>query len=156
MAIERTFALIKTGAFDRCAGPAICRRARVEGFVISQMAVVGTRFHERGAKFFEKLYKDHVGRTYFDDLMASVTPFSMAMVLERENAVAAWRALMGPTNPVKARETAPNSLRALFGGPLGAPMADNATHGSISVAEAEQEIAIFFPVFSRPGLSQIL
>ncbi|KAI9484050.1 MAG: hypothetical protein EXX96DRAFT_163221 [Benjaminiella poitrasii] len=63
-----------------------------------------------------------------------------AMVLEKEDAVQSWRNLMGPTNSNKARETDPNSIRALFG----KDGSHNAAHGSDSLESAEREIDIIF------------
>jgi nucleoside-diphosphate kinase len=59
-------------------------------------------------------------------------------VLERENAVGAWRDLMGATDPAKA---VAGSIRKQFGSNVG----ENATHGSDSLENAQREIAYFFP-----------
>jgi nucleoside-diphosphate kinase len=58
-------------------------------------------------------------------------------VLERQNAVAGWRDLMGSTDPAKA---APSTIRKLFGSNVG----ENATHGSDSIENAQREIAYLF------------
>lgn len=60
------------------------------------------------------------------------------MVLERDDAVAQWRNLMGATNPAQA---AVGTLRRMFGTSIGS----NATHGSDAHETAQQEIALFFP-----------
>jgi nucleoside-diphosphate kinase len=60
------------------------------------------------------------------------------VVLERDNAVVAWRDLMGATDPAKA---APRTIRKDFGANVG----ENATHGSDSLDNAKREIAYFFP-----------
>ena len=39
----------------------------------------------------------------------------VALVLAKKNAIADWRRVMGPTNPIEARESFPDTLRALFG-----------------------------------------
>src|SRR5882672_11185358 len=62
---------------------------------------------------------------------------TLHMVLERENAVKAWRDLMGATDPAKADE---GTLRKDYGGSLG----ENAVHGSDSDENAAIEIAYFF------------
>lgn len=64
------------------------------------------------------------------------------LVLEAENAVAKWRHVMGPTDAAKAKQTDPNSIRALFGESISA----NACHGSDSIEAAKREIAFFFDV----------
>ncbi len=63
-----------------------------------------------------------------------------ALHLEREDGIAAWRAVAGPTNSATARETAPTSLRAL----LGTDGSRNAVHGSDSPASAEREASLLF------------
>ena len=62
----------------------------------------------------------------------------VVMVLEKENAVAAWRDLMGPTNPADADA---GTIRALYGKSIG----ENATHGSDSLESSKRERTIFFP-----------
>ena len=59
------------------------------------------------------------------------------MALENENAVKAWRDLMGATDPAKADD---GTLRKEFGGSVG----ENAVHGSDSDENAAIEIAYFF------------
>ena len=39
----------------------------------------------------------------------------VALVLAKKDAIQEWRKLMGPTNPAEAKETYPDSIRALFG-----------------------------------------
>jgi nucleoside-diphosphate kinase len=61
--------------------------------------------------------------------------------LEGENAVAAWRTLMGPTHLAKARAESPASIRGLFA------LSDtrNCVHGSDSEQTAREELEFFFP-----------
>ena len=60
------------------------------------------------------------------------------LVLAKENAVLAWRDLMGATNP---KEAADGTVRKLYGTSIG----HNATHGSDSIENAKIEIGQFFP-----------
>ena len=62
------------------------------------------------------------------------------MELVAENAIQKWRTLIGPTNTQKAKEEAPNSLRALFG----TDGTKNAVHGSDSRESVEREVSFFF------------
>ncbi len=61
----------------------------------------------------------------------------VVLALEKENAVPAWRELMGATNPAEAAE---GTLRKDFAVSIG----ENAVHGSDSDENAEIEIAYFF------------
>ena len=63
------------------------------------------------------------------------------MVLAKEDAIKAWRELIGPTNVGNAKASAPNSLRALYGTEAG----KNGFHGSDSLSSARTEILFFFP-----------
>jgi hypothetical protein len=63
-----------------------------------------------------------------------------AVVLERENAVLAWREFIGPTDPDVAREKAPHSIRAMFG----TGGSHNAVHGSDSLESSAREILLVF------------
>jgi len=58
-------------------------------------------------------------------------------VLEGENAIAAYRDLMGATDPAKA---APKTIRKVFARSIG----ENSVHGSDAADTAEKEIAQFF------------
>jgi nucleoside diphosphate kinase len=63
-----------------------------------------------------EFYKEHQGKDFFGNLIAFVTSGDIiAIELEREDAILEWRKLCGPTNTLKAKETAPDSLRARFG-----------------------------------------
>ena len=144
MPTERTFALIKGGAVYRRQAPAIMDAIRQADLKI----LTSRRFDVNDHRRFQRLYAAHKGKPYYQGLLGSVEGGSLALVLEGKNAVATWREMMGPTDPAVARETAPGSLRALYG--KGLP--DNAVHGSDSVESAALEIHIFFPRFTPKGL----
>ena len=61
----------------------------------------------------------------------------MVLVLEKENAVAAWRETIGATNPQEAKE---DTIRRDFA----TSISKNAVHGSDSNENAEKEIGFFF------------
>lgn len=65
----------------------------------------------------------------------------VALALEKADAIKAWRTLMGPTNVFKAKEEAPESMRARFG----TDGTQNATHGSDAILSGARELAFWFP-----------
>ena len=86
----------------------------------------------------EALYAIHKGRPFFDELttfMSSAT--CLPLVLEKENAVIAFRELIGATDPAEADS---GTLRKEFATSVG----ENAIHGSDSNENAEKEVAFFF------------
>ena len=89
-----------------------------------------------------QFYGEHEGKPFFETLIGFMTSGHVtALCLSKEDAIKGWRALMGPTNSLKAREEAPTSLRALFG----TDGTRNATHGSDSTTSAARELEFFFP-----------
>jgi nucleoside diphosphate kinase len=134
---EATFALIKPDAFAAHHEYPILRAIADAGLVVTHQKVI--HISRDAAK---ALYAEHEHKSFFGGLVDFTNSGrSIAMVLTGPDAVARWRALMGPTSPAVARETAPKSMRALFGD-VGCR---NATHGSDSVESARREIALFFP-----------
>jgi len=109
------------------------------GFLVIQSKVTTFRREEA-----EKFYEEHRERFFFNRLTGFMSSGPMtAMVLAKENGIAHWRDLMGPTKTYRARDLAPTSIRALYG------ISDtrNATHGSDSDDSAKKEITFFFPEF---------
>lgn len=62
------------------------------------------------------------------------------LLLTKENAVEDWRVMMGPTDPKKAKEESPNSLRARFASDI----LRNSVHGSSNEQHAEEKIHFIF------------
>ncbi len=94
----------------------------------------------------EAFYEVHRGRPFYAELvdfMCSGPCFPMA--LEGDDAVAAFRAAIGATDPAEA---APGTIRKLYAESKG----KNAVHGSDSDENAAREIAFFFPESERAGL----
>ncbi|KXS21070.1 nucleoside diphosphate kinase [Gonapodya prolifera JEL478] len=133
---ERTLGLIKPDGYP-VHKEDIFARIKTAGF-----EVVCEKEFTFDRKVAETFYQEHKERPFYEELVTwmSSAPIS-AFVLEKVGAVRAWRDLMGPTNPQKAREEAPDSLRALFGSE--APR--NAVHGSDSQQSAQREITLLFP-----------
>ncbi|KAL7888196.1 hypothetical protein AOLI_G00031700 [Acnodon oligacanthus] len=93
----------------------------------------------------ERFYAEHEGRFFYQRLVEFMSSGPMrAYILAREDAIARWRELMGPTKVYRARYTSPSTIRAQYG------LTDtrNTTHGSDSEESAQREIAFFFPEFS--------
>lgn len=93
-------------------------------------------------EFATKHYDEHVGRDYFEPLIAFMTSGPIvAMVIEGPEVIRAWRSMQGATNPFDA---APGTIRADFA----TSNRLNLTHGSDSAESAQREIALFFPNLS--------
>jgi nucleoside-diphosphate kinase len=84
-------------------------------------------------------YAEHAERPFFPGLVEFITGGPLvAIVAEGPDAIPAFRALAGKTNPVEA---APGTIRGDFALEVG----ENIVHGSDSPESAEREIKIFFP-----------
>ena len=130
---QRTFSIIKPDAVRKGFTGAILAQIEKAGFKI--VAIKKLSISEEQAKGF---YHVHAARPFF----ASLTQFMSSgpifpMVLEKENAIADLRKLMGATNPANAEE---GTLRKLFAGSI----EENAVHGSDAEDTAAFEIGFFF------------
>ena len=131
--LNRTFTMIKPDAVSAGHVGAIFEKIAVAGFKINAMKM--TKLSQREAEAF---YKMHKGRPFFDDLVAFMTSGPIvSAVLEKDNAVADFRALIGSTNP---KEAAEGTIRKLFAESVGR----NAIHGSDSDENAVIECAFHF------------
>jgi nucleoside-diphosphate kinase len=133
MAVERTLCIVKPDAVEKRRAGAILKLVEEAGFQVVALKMVHLTKPEA-----EGFYEVHRARPFFGELVQFMTRSpAVIAVLQRENAVAAWRDLMGATDPAKA---APGTIRKLFGSNVG----ENATHGSDSPDNAKREIAYFF------------
>lgn len=132
--IQRTVLLVKPDATAKNLSGEIL--ARLEGGGYRLIAIRSIHLTETIATDF---YGIHKGKPFFEDLMEYITSGTVvAMVLEKENAVADLRIFIGgETDPAKASE---GSIRRDFGESIGR----NAVHASDSPESAEREIPIFF------------
>lgn len=86
----------------------------------------------------EGFYAVHRERPFFAELTTFMSSAPcVVMALEKDDAVRAWRDLMGATDPAKADE---GTIRKEFATSIG----ENAVHGSDSEENARIEIAYFF------------
>ena len=133
MAIERTLTMIKPDATAAGNTGNILALLEKEGFKIVGMKKV--RLTKELAEGFYAVHKD---RPFFGDLVKFMTQGPItAACLEREDAVAKLREVMGATDPAKA---APGTIRKEFAESIEA----NSVHGSDSPENAKNEIAFFF------------
>jgi len=87
----------------------------------------------------KKFYEVHQARPFYQDLCTYMASGPIvAMVLEKDNAVASFRQLVGATNPAEA---VPGTIRKQFGKSI----EENAIHGSDADSAAAVEAHFFFP-----------
>ena len=133
MAIERTFAMIKPNAVSNKHVGEIIDAIEKAGFEIVEMKKM--KFSLDLSKEF---YDIHSDKPFFEGLTSYIASGPVvAMVLEKEDAVLAWRNLMGATNPKDAEE---GTIRKRFG----VDIDDNATHGSDATETAKIESELIF------------
>eukprot|EP00892_Ulva_mutabilis_P003864 jgi/Ulvmu1/184/UM001_0188.1 len=142
---QRTLAMIKPDAIQHAGS--IIQAVEEEGFLISKLRIC----HLTKAEACQ-FYDVHAGKPFFDKLTDFMSSGCiMAIELLAQNAIAKWRALIGPTNSETARQDAPKSLRARFG----TDGTCNACHGSDAVETAEQESNFFFGPGGRHGVIEV-
>ena len=133
MAIERTFSIIKPDATKNGVIGKIIARFEEEGLRICAMKKI--HMSKREAEGF---YAVHAERPFFGELTDFMSSGPcVPIVLEKENAVADYRALIGATDPAEA---AAGTIRHDFADSKG----QNIVHGSDSPASAARELALFF------------
>jgi nucleoside-diphosphate kinase len=105
--------------------------------------IVAMKYTKLSVEQAQKFYEVHSERPFYDSLVKSMTSGPIvAAILEKENAVQAYRDYIGATNPANA---APGTIRALYGTSLEA----NAVHGSDSDENAVIESDFFFSKLER-------
>jgi nucleoside-diphosphate kinase len=130
---KMTFAIIKPDAVRAGNIGNIIQRITDNGFKIRAMKML-----HMTKPVAEGFYAVHRERPFFGELVLFMTSGpSVLLALERENAVQAWRDLMGPTDSTKAPK---GTIR----GDFGANVQENATHGSDSPENARIELSYFF------------
>lgn len=131
--MERTFAIIKPDAVERNVTGKVLEMIEAGGFKIVGMKKI--RLSKCQAEGFYYVHKE---RPFFGDLCAFMSRGPViALVLEKENAIADWRTLMGATNPANAEA---GTIRKA----LGVSIEENTVHGSDSPESACYEIPYFF------------
>ncbi len=139
MGLQRTFAIIKPDAVAKRHTGAILGMIELNGFHI-----VGLKMRRITKSEAEAFYAVHRERPFFNGLVTFMTEGPVVMmVLEREDAIAKWRDLMGATNPANAAE---GTIRKKFAENI----ERNSVHGSDAPETASQEIPFFF------GMAELL
>ncbi|NP_001072619.1 nucleoside diphosphate kinase homolog 5 [Xenopus tropicalis] len=133
--VERTLAIIK---------PDVLHKAEeIEDIILRcGFHIVQKRKVHLSPEQCSDFYSDQYGKMFFPSLTAYMSSGPIiAMTLARYNAISYWKELIGPTNSLKAKETHPESLRAIYG----TDDLRNALHGSYCFTSAEREIRFMFP-----------
>ena len=137
---ERTLTILKPDTVERHNVGAIIARLELEGFEI-----VGAKKLRLSVEQARAFYAVHRERPFYAPLVEFMTSGPVwVMALEREDAVAYLRKIMGATDPAKAE---PGTIRAAFASSI----ERNAIHGSDSAENARIEIAFFFPAAELAG-----
>lgn len=138
MAGQYTFTIIKPKAVEKGYIGPILNKVSEDGFKIAALKMLHLTRGEA-----ERFYEVHLGRPFYDDLVEFMIsgPIVVA-VLEKEDAVEAYRKLIGTTDPDTAQD---GTIRKMYAHSMRA----NAVHGSDSDENAELEATFFFPSSDR-------
>lgn len=133
MAIQRTFSILKPDATRRNLTGAVNAIIEAAGLrIVAQKRIQMTTAQA------ETFYAVHSERPFFGELVEFMTSAPVVVqVLEGEDAIAAYRKVMGATNPANADEGTIRKVHAVSVG-------ENTVHGSDSEENAAIEIAQFF------------
>ena len=133
MTVESTLLIVKPDGVRRGLVGEVLRRVEAKGLTIDEM-----RLFTIDRDTAEEHYAEHRERPFFGELVDFITggPVVIARI-SGEQAIAVWRTLMGPTNPVEAP---PGSIR----GDLATLIGENIVHGSDSPESAARELKLFF------------
>ena len=131
--METTLAIIKPDAYKDGKTGKIIDRIISEGFNIKEMKQI-----YMSRKQAEGFYEVHKDRPFFGELTEFMSSGNCVVLsLQRDNAVAKWREVIGATNPEEATE---GTIRDLYGKNTG----NNAVHGSDSPENGIIESNYFF------------
>ena len=130
---NRTFTMVKPEAVDAGNTGAILKMIEEDGFRIVALKKVQLSIERAGI-----FYEIHKERPFYGELVEYMSSGPIvAVILEKENAVAAFRILIGATDPTEAAD---GTIRKLYAKSIEA----NAVHGSDSLTSADREVNYFF------------
>lgn len=136
--MNRTFTMIKPDATSKGYTGAILDQIIKAGFSVKAMKWTKLTVEQAG-----QFYEVHKERPFYGELVAFMSSGPIvAAILEKDNAVADFRILIGATNPAQAEE---GTIRKNFA----ASMGENAVHGSDSDENAQIEGNFFFAATER-------
>lgn len=131
--MERTLCIIKPDAVRSNNVGNIIAMIQSAGFTI-----LGLKQMIISAKVAGEFYAVHRGRPFYNELVSFMSGGPVIpIVLQKNNAVADWRTLIGATDPSEADE---GTIRKKYAANKG----ENAVHGSDSVENGRIEVAFFF------------
>ena len=135
---NRTFTMIKPDAVRNGHIGNILQMINKAGF-----RIVAMKYTMISRQQAEKFYEVHKERPFYGELTGFMSSGPIvAAILEKDNAVADFRKLIGATNPAQAEE---GTIRKLYATSMG----ENAVHGSDSDENAEIEGSFFFSGLER-------
>ena len=130
---NRTFTMLKPDSIEQGNMLPILNMIESSGFKI-----IALKYKRMSKDEAEKFYSIHSGKPFFNDLVSFMTRGPIvAAALEKDNAVEAFRTLIGSTDPNDAEE---GTIRKKFAKSKG----ENAVHGSDSDENADIEISFHF------------
>jgi nucleoside-diphosphate kinase len=136
--MNRTFTMIKPDATSKGYTGAILDQIIKAGFSVKAMKWTKLTVEQAG-----QFYEVHKERPFYGELVAFMSSGPIvAAILEKDNAVADFRKLIGATNPAQAEE---GTIRKNFASSMG----ENAVHGSDSDENAQIEGNFFFAATER-------
>ena len=131
--LEQTLSIIKTDTVERNLAEEIKNEFKKNGFEIKNEKKI-----QLAKSDAEQFYKVHETKPFYKDLCEYLSSGAIiVMILEKDNAIAANRELMGATDPKKANE---GTIRKKYG----ISIDKNSVHGSDSIENAKIEIDFFF------------
>jgi nucleoside-diphosphate kinase len=138
MATNRTFTMIKPDAVANGYIGGILKMINEAGF-----RIVAMKYTKLSAEAAGKFYEVHKERPFYSELVDYMSSGPIvAAILEKENAVADFRTLIGATDPAKADE---GTIRNIYAKSIAA----NAVHGSDSDENAQIEGDFYFSKLER-------
>lgn len=135
---NRTFTMIKPDAMRKGHAGLILDKIIKDGYKIKALKLTKLTTEKAG-----EFYAIHKERPFYGELVEFMSSGPiMAAILEKEDAVASFRTLIGATNPAQAAE---GTIRKLYASSVG----ENAVHGSDSDENAKIEGDFFFSGLER-------